>query len=112
MRNKWLVVYTDNAVTLYAINKGTSRCTDVMTWLRKLFWISARNNFRLTARYVPSQANVADTLSRLHDPSSCSNFFDFLNNGTIKRHSPHSHLSSNVLSALPLQALLQNKTFS
>ena len=110
MRNKWMVVYTDNTVTLYALNKGSSRCPETMAWLREMFWISARNNFRLTACYVTSRTNVvADTLSRLHDPQNHCKFLDLLNTGTIQCYSPHSHVSSNALSAFPLQDLLQNK---
>lgn len=110
MRNIWMVVYTDNTVTLYALNKGSSRCAEIMAWLREMFWISARNNLRLTARYVASRANVvADTLSRLHDSQTHYKFLDLLNTGTIQCYSPHSQVSSNALSAFPLQDLLQNK---
>lgn len=113
MHNKWMVVYTDNTVTLYAINKGTSRCAETMAWLREIFWITACNNFRLTARYVTSRANfVADTLSRLQDPNTSQKFLDLHTAGTIKWYSPHSHISSNALSALPIQALLLSKNRS
>ena len=104
MQNKWMVVYTDNTTTMYAINKGTSHCQESMSWLREMFWITAKNNFRLTACYVTSRANViADTLSRLHDKQVTQKLLNLITTDTIKVSSPSLHLSSNALSSLPTQ---------
>jgi hypothetical protein len=37
----------------------------MMQFLREMFWLSARHNFRLTSEYIPSRANtLSDSLSR------------------------------------------------
>ena len=73
LRDKWIIVRTDNTTTLSAINKGTSSNQLAMQWLRKLFWLSATYNFRVTSRYIPTAANtLADAISRLHDPAHCA----------------------------------------
>jgi hypothetical protein len=64
-QGRHVVVWTDNTATLYAINKGTSKTPVVMSWLRELFYLSAVNNFRITARHIPGKFNeLADALSR------------------------------------------------
>ncbi len=64
-----IVVYTDNLNTMFAINKGTCRSKTMMPSIRRLFWLSALNNFHITARYIRGSQNiVSDCLSRLHDP--------------------------------------------
>ncbi|XP_070571308.1 uncharacterized protein [Ptychodera flava] len=62
-----IVVYTDNTTTMYIINSGTSRNATAMEWLRELFWLSAISNFQITARYVRTNDNDADSVSRLHE---------------------------------------------
>ena len=47
LSDKWIVNYTDNAVTKSWLNKGTSKPERVMAWLRDIAWISAVNNFTL-----------------------------------------------------------------
>ena len=72
LRDKWIIVPTDNTTTLSALNKGTSSDQIAMQWLSQLFWLSATHNFRLTSRYIPNVANtLADTISRIHDPVHC-----------------------------------------
>ena len=112
MKNKWIVVYTDNMSTMYAINKGTIRCNTSMAWLREMFWITARNNFRLTARYLTSKANkIADTLSRLHDRNVTNTLNEMITMETIKISPPRNNITTNALSSLPpqhIQLLLKN----
>ena len=70
LRDKWSVVYSDNHKTICVLTKGTSRDPQVMQWLRSIFWVSATYNFRITVRFVPSNANlVADAIWHLHDPA-------------------------------------------
>lgn len=67
-RNKKIILFTDNSVTVSGINKGTSRNKVIMGLLRYLFWLSASNNFVLKACHIPGVNNiVADTISRLHE---------------------------------------------
>ena len=50
-----------------SINKGSTRNSFVMNWLRRLFWLSAIYNFRITARYIEGADNViADAILRMH----------------------------------------------
>ena len=69
--NKRVLVMSDNSTTVSCVNRGTSRSTLLMPYLRYMFWLSAVYNFRLTAMHVPGEDNVlADTISRLHEPYS------------------------------------------
>ncbi|XP_070546909.1 uncharacterized protein [Ptychodera flava] len=64
---RYIVVYTENTTTMCMINSSTSGNTTAMTWLCELFWLSALSNFYITARYVNTKVNLADSLSRLHE---------------------------------------------
>ncbi|MEW8548538.1 MAG: reverse transcriptase domain-containing protein [Candidatus Thiodiazotropha sp.] len=92
-QNKRVIIYSDNSVTVASINKGTSRNSVVMRCLRNLFWLSATNNFHLTARYIPGIQNVAaDSASRLHTPGSLAMLLPFT------AYTPlHCHRSLNSL---------------
>lgn len=71
-RDKRVVLYIDNTQAMALINKGTSRNSLVMDWLRELFWLSVINNFHITARYLRSKDNwIADKLSRM---SNCKDW--------------------------------------
>jgi hypothetical protein len=64
-RDQHILVESDNMVTVWAINKGTSRSPIIMAMLRQLFWLSAKFNFRITARHVKGLDNrLADAGSR------------------------------------------------
>lgn len=68
-QNKKIIVYSDNTVTVAAINKGSSRNRAIMHCLRHLFWLSATFNFHMVAKFIPGfQNTVADSASRLHLP--------------------------------------------
>ena len=112
LRDKWIIVRTDNTTTLSAINKGTSSNQLAMQWLRKLFWLSATYNFRVTSRYIPTAANtLADAISRLHDPAHCALLAKKLISCPLnKRPCVTPHLSRNAFHALPfqVQSMLRN----
>ena len=112
LRDKWIIVRTDNTTTLSAINKGTSSNQLVMQWLRKRFWLSATYNFRVTSRYIPTVANkLADAISRIHDPVHCKLLVEKLISCPLnKRPCVTPHLSRNTFDALPLQvqSMLKN----
>ena len=68
--NQHIVVSSDNQATVAIINKGSSPNRLTMGLLRRLFWLSATYNFRLTATYIPGKSNmIADAFSRLHSHS-------------------------------------------
>ena len=73
--NHHVIIQCDNEAAVAMINKGSTRNTTVMAWLRHLFWLSAAHNFRITAIHIPGKNNiVADRISRLHDLSSFLHF--------------------------------------
>ena len=83
-RNKHIIIYSDNAVTVSAINKGTCRNDEIMRCIRSLFWLSASFNFHLTARYLPGIRNVAaDSASRLSIPGYLETLWQFTDNSPL-----------------------------
>ncbi|XP_065195263.1 uncharacterized protein LOC135826586 [Sycon ciliatum] len=57
--------HTDNEAVAAVLKSGTSRCPNVMSLLRQLFFICAKGNFMVTARHIPGITNIlADALSR------------------------------------------------
>ena len=104
LRDKWIVVHTDNHTTISALNKGTSRNPQVMQWLRSIFWLSATNNFRITARYIPSKANtVADAISRLHDSAFCRTLKELFHTLLLAFDRQRAQVSQSAFSSLPWQ---------
>lgn len=77
-RNKHIIVYSDNATTVFMINKGTTKNSVAMVWLRHLFWLSVQYNFQLTARHIKGKDNVmSDVISRL-DEFPFVEWYDFV----------------------------------
>ena len=66
--NQTIVIYTDNTCKAAIINKCSCRNVSVMHLLRSMFWLSAKYNFVVKAKYIPGSTNVvADAISRLHE---------------------------------------------
>jgi len=62
---KRICFHTDNEAVACVIRSGTSKCSNVMSLLRTLFFICARGNFMVSALHIPGTDNVlADSLSR------------------------------------------------
>ena len=77
--NHHVIIQCDNEAAVAMINKGSTRNTTVMAWLRHLFWLSAVHNFHTTAIHIPGKNNiVADRISRLHDLPSFLHFCQLL----------------------------------
>ena len=75
LRDKVVHIHCDNTAAVAMLNKGSTRNSLMMTYLRRLFWCSATYNFRLEVFHVPGVFNVlADHLSRLHEFSHLSAF--------------------------------------
>ena len=67
--NKKVIVHCDNQAAVSMLNKCSSRDPTVMASLRRIFWWSAKYNFRICAIYYPGKDNfIADAVSRLHEP--------------------------------------------
>lgn len=55
----------DNEAVVYCLNSGVSKNVELMTLIRKLFFICASYNFEISAKYLTSKSNIlADALSR------------------------------------------------
>lgn len=86
-RNKRVIIYSDNSVTVASLNKCTSRNHVVMTCLRRLFWLSAFHNFHLTSRHIPGVRNIAaDSASRLHLPGFLETLLPYTAYTPLFRH--------------------------
>ncbi|XP_066914570.1 uncharacterized protein [Clytia hemisphaerica] len=61
-----IVVSTDNEPTASVWSSSSSKDKSMMVLIRKIFFLTARNNIHLSFRHVPGSENVfADLLSRL-----------------------------------------------
>ena len=84
-QNRHIIVYCDNQAAVAMINKGSTGNPVMMTYLRLLFWLSASFNFRITAKYVPGKDNdVADCISRLHEPPMMLKWAHWLSETTLQ----------------------------
>ena len=67
-RDKKVIIYSDSTTAVSIINKGSTRDPFVMSALRRIFHLSVKYNFQLTAIHYPGVYNgVADAASRLHE---------------------------------------------
>ena len=66
LRDKSVVVYTDNTQVMFMLLNGRSSNVTCMRWIRELFWICAFHNIEIIPKYISTEENVvADTLSRI-----------------------------------------------
>lgn len=97
-RNKRVLILCDNATTVSCLNKCSARNAILMTFLRELFWLSAKFNFHLVARHIPGKSNVlADHVSRLHELQSCEQFLRYYVQPPLFVQDLCTHMSSNAL---------------
>lgn len=65
--NASVVMHTDNITARAAINKGTTKSSIAMKYVREIFWWATLFNIKLRAVHIPGRLNiVADAISRLH----------------------------------------------
>ena len=66
LRNRQIVVYTDNESIVSIWESGSSRDEAIMFFVRSLFFLSVEFNISLILKHVPGHKNIfADLLSRL-----------------------------------------------
>ena len=66
VKNKSLMVFTDNTQVMYMLINGGSSNATCMNWIREIFWLCAIYNIEIIPRYINTKSNVvADTLSCL-----------------------------------------------
>ena len=56
--NRHVIIHCDNQAAVSIINKGSTPNAVRMPYLRRLFWLSACFNFRVTARYIPGHSKL------------------------------------------------------
>ena len=95
-KNKRIFIHSDNVTAVSAINKGTSRNPFIMACLRQLFWLSAENNFHVSAKFLPGVSNtVADDISRIHETGRLNRIFPYVNMSPgCSPHMSYARLSS------------------
>ena len=77
--NHRVFLYCDNQAAVGIVNKGSCRDTFLMQSLHRIFWLSAKFNFRLKVIYYPGVVNVvADAVSRLHEPRGYEELYSIL----------------------------------
>ncbi len=60
-----IIIHCDNEATVHRVNKSRSHSPMLNPLLRRLIWISACDQFIITARHIPGSKNlIADSLSR------------------------------------------------
>ena len=66
LKNKTLLLFTDNTQVLYMLTNGRSSNATCMSRVREIFLTCIIHNIDIEPRYINTYANlVADTLSRL-----------------------------------------------
>ena len=66
LRDKSIMVFTDNTQVLHMLLNGKSVNKKCMSWIREIFWVCVTYNIDIVPRYINTHCNlVADTLSRL-----------------------------------------------
>ena len=91
--NKHVLIYSDNTVTVSALNKGTSGNDAIMRCIHSLFWLSATFNFHLTAKFLPGVLNIAaDSASRLATPGFLETLLPYMDCSPL-----HWHMSPKTL---------------
>ena len=62
---KRVLFLCDNQSTVHILNKGCSKCPQLMSLMHTLTWNAASYNYIVRAQYVPGRLNnIADSLSR------------------------------------------------
>ena len=80
---KHVIIHSDSQAAVGIINKGSTKNPLIMGFLRRLFWLSAIYNCRITARYIKGVHNViADAISRMHMPSYLLQAYSFISRCT------------------------------
>ena len=89
-----MCVRSDNSATIAAVNKGISKSRDLFDIIERLFFLSIRYNFKLSAVFLPCVDNIlADRILILHELVSASYAQILLSNGIGNIISCSYHMS-------------------
>ena len=110
LHDKCIFVYSDNCTTISVLNKGTCCNSQVMPWLRSIFWLSATYNFRITAlrlSYHPRPTQCRHYLVPFNDPALSHALSDlFSGNDSCQAHFSTSVFFSPTAGAVHAQEQL------
>jgi hypothetical protein len=103
-----VLIRTDNVTAMSALNKGTSRCREIMPIVREIFWLTIQYDFVITSVFVPCILNVlADRVSRLDDPIHAIEAGELLDVKFIEQNCVN-HMSNGSFNFLQDQWKLSN----
>lgn len=92
--NKRIYIQSDNVTSVATINRGTSANPFIMSSLRSLFWLSAKFNFHIKAKFLPGLSNtVADNISRAHEPGRLSRIAPYIHPSPLYFHMSQASFS-------------------
>ena len=84
LKNKSLVVFTDNTQVMFMLMNGGSVNECCCNWIKEIFWLTAIYNINLVPKYINTKSNlVADTLSRIVYPHTSSKVVELLNGSNL-----------------------------
>ena len=79
LKNRSLIVFTDNTQVMFMLLNGGSVNECCCNWIREIFWLTAIYNIDLIPKYINTKSNlVADTLSRVAYPQTSKRVVEFL----------------------------------
>ena len=79
LKNKSLIVFTDNTQVMFMLLNGGSVNECCCNWIRDIFWLTAIYNIDLIPKYINTKSNlVAATLSRIVYPQTSKRVVEFL----------------------------------
>ena len=68
-----VIIRSDNVVTVSALNRSTSRGTEIMPLIRQIFWLCVKHDIIITGQFIPGKLNIlADRISRLEEVDSAN----------------------------------------
>ena len=80
--NNKVIIHSDHTTAVAIINKGTTKSTLIMHYIRSVFWCFVTYNFSLHTVYVPGHCNVLkEHTSRLLDATHFTLFLKLLQGG-------------------------------
>jgi hypothetical protein len=66
-RGHTIRLWEDNQAVVWILTNGCSKSPEIMSELRQLWWLLAKNDITILPEYIPSALNPADYWSRIHD---------------------------------------------
>ena len=83
-KNCSVTMVTDSTTVMSALNTGRSGSSEIMFFLRRLFWVATEHNFHFNSVFIGTRDNIiCDALSRLDDRGSPDRISEADPSGTL-----------------------------